>query len=95
MLQTKNSFSKSIIYHLLLVNILSEDAIFYNNYSIKFIEGCNNQMTHLKQFDVIQNIKERYSVLSGELLEKLIPINEFIDTDNSSILNSEIAWLLL
>ena len=64
---------------------------FYNNYNIKFIEGCNNQMTHLKQFDVIQNIKERYSVLSGELLEKLIPINEFIDTDNSSILNSEIA----
>ena len=52
-------------------------------------------MTHLKQFDVIQNIKERYTVLYGELLEKWIPIDEFIDIDNSSILNSEIAWLLL
>lgn len=47
-----------------------QKIIFYNIYRIKFIEGCNNQITHLKQFDVIQNIKERYTVLYGELLEK-------------------------
>jgi hypothetical protein len=91
LLQTKNSFSKPIIYHLILVNELSEAEIFYNNYIIKFIEGCNNQMTHLKQFDVIQNIKERYAVLFGELLEKFIPIDEFIEKENSSILTSEIV----
>ena len=47
-----------------------QKIIFYNIYRIKFIEGYNNQITHLKQFDVIQNIKERYTVLYGELLEK-------------------------
>jgi hypothetical protein len=64
----KNSNPK--IFHLIFANEGSEAGIYYNNFTLKFIEKAYQEVTDLNAFDVIQTIKERFVVLSQEIIEK-------------------------
>ena len=64
----KNSNPK--IFHLIFANEGSEAGIYYNNFTLKFIEKAYQEVTDLDAFDVIQTIKERFIVLSQEIIEK-------------------------
>ena len=64
----KNSNPK--IFHLIFANEGSKAGIYYNNFTLKFIENAYQEVTDLKAYDVIQTIKERFIVLSQEIIEK-------------------------
>jgi len=58
------------IFHLIFANEGSEAGIYYNNFTLKFIEKAYQVVTDLDAFDVIETIKERFVVLSQEIIEK-------------------------
>ena len=81
----KNSDPK--IYHLIFANADSEAGSYYNRYTLDFLEKSFINVTDLKPFDVIQSIKERFVVLSKEIMEfnekkKEISINDFSNNEN-------------
>ena len=92
----KNSEPK--IYHLIFANADSEAGDYFNKYTLDFLEKSFIQVTDLKPFDVIQSIKERFVVLSKEIIEykgkekeKEITINDFCKNENFNLikLNNE------
>ena len=64
----KNSEQK--IFHLIFANDGSEAGIYYNNYTLQFIERAYQGVTDLSTFNVFQTIKERFQELSTEIFEK-------------------------
>ena len=76
--------SKIRIIHLIFANEGSEAGKFYNDFALEFIENSFQEITSIKPFDIIENIKERFVGLSNILMEnnKNYPImtkNDFID----------------
>ena len=76
----KNSDPK--IFHLIFANAFSEAGSFYNQYTLDFLENSFQNVTDLKSYDVIQSLKERFIVLSKEIIEykdkeKEITIDDF------------------
>jgi hypothetical protein len=76
----KNSDPK--IFHLIYANAFSEAGSFYNQYTLDFLEKYFQNVTDLKPYDVIQSLKERFIVLSKEIIEykdkeKEITIDDF------------------
>jgi len=58
------------IFHLIFANEGSDAGKYYNQYTLDFLEKNYQNVTHLKCFDVIETIKERYSKLSKDIIEK-------------------------
>ena len=58
------------IFHLIFANEGSEAGKYYNQYTLDFLEKNYQNVTHLKCFDIIQTIKDRYSKLSKDIIEK-------------------------
>ena len=58
------------IFHLIFANEGSEAGKYYNQYTLDFLEKNYQNVTHLKCFDVIETIKDRYSKLSKDIIEK-------------------------
>ena len=68
----KNNETK--IFHLIYANEGSAPGKYYNQFTLDFLENNYQNVTHLKPFDVIKTIKERYIIFSKDIIEK---------TDNS------------
>ena len=64
--------SKIRIIHLIFANEGSEAGKFYNNFALEFIENSFQEITDIKSFDVIENLKERFIGLSKILMENNI-----------------------
>ena len=64
--------SKIRIIHLIFANEGSEGGKFYNNFALEFIENSFQEITDIKSFDVIENLKERFIGLSKILMENNI-----------------------
>ena len=58
------------IFHLIFANEGSEAGKYYNQYTLDFLEKNYQNVTHLKCFDVIETIKDRYLILSKDIIEK-------------------------
>ena len=72
------------IYHLIFANEDSEAGIYYNNFTLDFLESEYQRVTDLTSYDVIKTIKERFIEISKEFIEKLDnPLNKN-DFDNSN-----------
>ena len=85
--------SKIKIIHLIFANEGSEAGKFYNGFALQFIEDSFQEITHIKPFDIIESIKERFIGLSNILMETnkncpliakkdLISKDDFINYDN-------------
>ena len=79
------------IYHLIYANEGSEAGLYYNQFTLDFLENNYQNVTHLKPFDVIDTIKERYIILSKDIIERTdtadgkIDKNSFEETDANLI----------
>ena len=79
------------IYHLIYANEGSEAGLYYNQFTLDFLENNYQHVTHLKPFDVIDTIKERYIILSKDIIERTdtadgkIDKNSFEETDANLI----------
>ena len=58
------------IFHLIYANEYSDAGKIYNQYTLNFIEKTYQNITNLKEFDVIKTIKERYINISKDIIEK-------------------------
>jgi len=58
------------IFHLIFANENSEAGKYYNQFTLDFLENNYQGVTHLKTFDVIETIKERFLKLSKDIIEK-------------------------
>ena len=78
------------IYHLIFANEGSEAGNYYNNFTLDFMEKSYIGVTDLKPFDVIQNLKEKFVEISGEIIEKTenqnpLTMDDFCKDDLKSI----------
>ena len=77
------------IYHLIYANEGSKAGEFFNKFTLDFLENNYQTVTHLKPFDVIETIKERFIQLSNDIIEKTgeekFDLNSF-DDSNSDVL---------
>ena len=78
------------IYHLILANEDSEAGIYYNKYTYSFIENRYNDITELKTFDVLEEVKNTFKDLAPLILYKKIDINF---DQNEDILNNGLIQL--
>ena len=74
--------------HLIMANDLSEAGQYYNNFAITYLRDQMTSCTNLQPFDVIEDIKSKFSLISPELLivvdeTKIEVIND--ETDNRNI----------
>jgi HSP20 family molecular chaperone IbpA len=74
--------SKPIIYHLIMANDVSDAGEYYNPYTFKFIENMFQYLTDLKNFDIIESLKERFITLSKDYFEVPISKGELLDNDS-------------
>ena len=58
------------IFHLIFANEGSEAGKFFNQFTLDFLENNYQNITHLKCFDIIETIKDRYIKLSKDIIEK-------------------------
>ena len=58
------------IFHLIYANEYSDAGKIYNQYTLNFLEHTYQNITNLKEFDVIKTIKERYINISKDIIEK-------------------------
>jgi len=58
------------IYHLIFANEGSKAGNYFNQFTLDFLENHYQNVTHLKAFDVIETIKDRYIKLSKDIIEK-------------------------
>ena len=73
--------SDPVIYHLIMANEKSEAGEFYNPYTIKFIENSFQYLHKLKDFDIIETLKNRLITLSRDYFEKPILENQLCDNE--------------
>ena len=57
------------IFHLIFANEGSEAGKYYNNFTLQFIENTYQNITSPKPFDIIETVKERFIVLSKDIIE--------------------------
>ena len=79
------------IFHLIFANADSEAGEYYNQYTLDFLEKSYISVTDLKPFDVIQSVKDRFIVLSQEIMEfkdneKKITKDDFDANENSKLI---------
>ena len=75
------------IYHLIFANEDSEAGLYYNNFTLDFLEKSYIGVTELKPFDVIENLKEKFIEISGEIIdrkekEEPLKIEDFCKDEN-------------
>ena len=69
------------IFHLIFAADGSEAGDIYNNYTIKFIEKQYSDVLTKKKFDVIEEIKEKFHLMSSKILKEKIEKNDFISNE--------------
>jgi len=74
------------IFHLIYANEGSEAGIYYNNYTLNFIENSYMNVTDLKNFDIIESIKHRFIEISKEIIENSgqLKIEDFCNNDKDN-----------
>jgi len=74
------------IFHLIYANEGSEAGNYYNNYTLNFIESSYMNVTDLKNFDIIESIKERFIEISKEIIEKSeqLQLTDFCNNDKDN-----------
>jgi len=76
------------IYHLIYANEGSEAGNYYNNYTLKIIENSYLNVIDLKNFDIIESIKNRFIEISKEIIkidnDYLLKIEDFCNNDNDN-----------
>ena len=68
------------IFHLIFANEYSEAGKYYNGYTLSFIENSYEKIINLKGFDIIETVKERFKVVSKDIIENLQEEIEFEDS---------------
>ena len=63
---------KMTVYHLILANEDSDEVRFYNQYTYNFIEKLYSSITGIKQFDILEKIKEDFKSLVPTILNNKI-----------------------
>ena len=71
------------IYHLIFANEGSEAGLFFNNFTLHFLENEFQRVTNLKPYDAIETVKERFIKMSKEILEIMETPLTMKDFDNS------------
>ncbi len=71
-----------ITIHLIMANDLSDGGKYYNNFAINFLREQMTSCTNLQPFDVIEDIKSKFSLISSELLDNIIVSKENIEVIN-------------
>ena len=67
---------KRKIYHLIYANENSEAGIYYNQFTLNFIENSYQTVTELGSFDVIDSIKERFISFSKDTIDNIEDITK-------------------
>ena len=70
------------IYHLIFANDYSDAGKYYNGYTLQFIENLFGANIHLKGFDVIETIQERFKDFSKEVFENFKGEIDFYKSSN-------------
>jgi len=73
--------TKPAIKHLFFANEGSEAGNYYNKYTLDYLEKDYNNVMNLKDFDVLETVKERFKNISKDILEK----NEIFDNNQNEI----------
>ena len=72
----------SKIFHLIFANEESEAGKYYNSFTLNFLENSyQQQVTDIKEYDVIETIKERFTEISKEIIEKTDKIQQITMQD--------------
>jgi hypothetical protein len=69
------------IFHLIFAADGSEAGEIYNNYTIKFIEKQYSDVLTKRKFDVIEEVKDKFTIMSGKILKEKIEKNDFISNE--------------
>ena len=64
------SIENQKIFHLIFANEGSKAGDYYNHFTLDFLENNYQNVTHLKPFDVIETIKDRYIQVSKDIIER-------------------------
>ena len=73
------------IFHLIFANEQSDAGKYYNNFTIHFLENSyQQQITDIKKFDVIESLKERFLIISKEIIDN----REYIKEEDFEINNN-------
>ena len=86
-----NDKKKLEVFHLIIANEDSEAGKIYNKYAYNFIENVYNIISEPKQFDIFEQVKEKFKSLSNIILNN--SIEEIPFTDNKTILEKKIIKL--
>lgn len=78
-----NKIDNCSIFHLIFAADGSEAGDYYNQYIIDFIEKKYNDDLLKKQFDVINEVKEKFAIFSKSILTKPIDVNDFASKEES------------
>ena len=65
----KNSEPK--IYHFIYANEGSEAGLYYNKFTLDYLENFYKMVTDIKSFDILETVKERFIDISNEFFEQL------------------------
>ena len=84
----KNSDPK--IYHFIYTNEGSEAGLFYNKFTLDYLENFYKMVTDIKSFDILETLKERFIDISNEIFEQL---EKPLTKDNFDNSNSKLIKL--
>ena len=87
----KNKDKDMKIFHLIFANEGSEAGNYYNTYTLKFIENSFQSLQQLDSYDVIKTVKDRFTKLSKDFIEK--PEKELQFDDDSDNLDKKLIKL--
>jgi hypothetical protein len=62
--------SKPLIKHLFLAFDTSEAGKYYNKFTLEYLEKAYITIVNIEPFDVLKTVKERFTIVSKEILEK-------------------------
>ena len=91
--EKSNDKNEPKVFHLIYTNEGSEAGKYYNQFTLDFLENNYQTVTHIKPFDVIETIKERYISLSKDIIEKTDNMEEKINNDSFDYSNPELIKL--
>ena len=81
------------IYHLIIANKNSEAGLIYNQYAYDFVKNYFNLVSDLKEFDILEQVKDNFKILSTTMLAN--SIQNFHFNSNEDILKDEKIQLKL
>ena len=86
-METENENNKGVLYyeknsnpqifHLIFANEGSEAGQYYNEYTLNFLKNTFEKITDLTEFDILETVKERFKVVSKDIIENLQDEIEF------------------